>query len=352
MTIKLKQTLLGAAIAMVLAAGASHALADEIRVLNWKGYGSDADWAVTAFAEKTGHTVVHDYFNSEEEMLTKLRTNPGTYDVVMINAAFTAKARREGLIGEIDVSDISSYGDLSPNMAKNAELAPDGVVYGVPWVWGVTSFAVNSNEVNPVPTSINIFWDTTYKGKIGWRDEPNLSVFMGALATGQSINDIKDLEAVKAKLTELMPQIATFWGSENDWNQFFSAGEFWIATYWSGSAGRSASKGLPLTYVIAEEGAVGWLDSFSIPSSSKHPEAARAFIDWMIDPEFYLKWAAEGAPVSANAVASAALPEDNFNKKTLGDPNVVARVQFQQPLLDETKKAYLQLWQEVKANAQ
>lgn len=352
MMIKLRQALLVATAAVALTAGASHAIADEIRVLNWKGYGSDAESAVAAFAEKTGHTVVHDYFNSEEEMLTKLRTNPGAYDVVMINAAFTAKARGEGLIGEIDVSDISNYGDLSPNMANNAELAPDGVVYGVPWVWGVTSFAVNSNEVNPVPTSVNIFWDEAYKGKIGWRDEPNLSVFMAALATGQSINDIRDLDAVKDKLTDLMPQIATFWGSENDWNQFFSAGEFWIATYWSGSAGRSAGKGLPLTYVIAEEGAVGWLDSFSIPSDSAHPEAARAFINWMIDPEFYLKWAEGGAPVSANAVASAALPEDNFNKKTLGDPAVVARVQFQQPLSDETKRTYLELWQEVKANAQ
>ena len=40
------------------------------------------------FEERTGCKVVHDYFNSEEEMLTKLRTNPGAYDVVLINAAF------------------------------------------------------------------------------------------------------------------------------------------------------------------------------------------------------------------------------------------------------------------------
>lgn len=70
----------------------SAAVADEIRVLNWQGYGTDLDWAIADFAEATGHTVVHEYFNSEQEMLTKLRTNPGAYDVVLVNAVFTPQA--------------------------------------------------------------------------------------------------------------------------------------------------------------------------------------------------------------------------------------------------------------------
>ena len=70
-------------------------LADEIRVLNWQGYGTDLDWAIAAYTEKTGNTVVHEYFTSEQEMLTKLRTNTGAYDVVLINSAYTAQAKDE-----------------------------------------------------------------------------------------------------------------------------------------------------------------------------------------------------------------------------------------------------------------
>ena len=99
---------------------------DEIRILNWKGYGTDSDWAVAAFSEKTGHTVVHDHFNSEQEMLTKLRTNPGAYDVVLINSAFTGKALEEGLVGPIDTSDIDNFGNLAPNLAGNADLNTGG----------------------------------------------------------------------------------------------------------------------------------------------------------------------------------------------------------------------------------
>ena len=199
---------------------------------------------------------------------------------------------------------------------------------------------------------MSALWDKKYAGKIGWRDEALLSVQLAALATGQNINEITDLDVVKENLTELMPQITTFWTSENDWNQFFAAGEFLIASYWSGSAGRSIGKGLPVEYVIPREGAVGWLDGLSIPVTSTNRDAAKAFINYMIDPEFYVRWAAEGAPVSANAAAAGALPADSFNRVTLGDPEVVARVQFMQPLSDETRETYLELWQELKANSQ
>ncbi|MEQ8651958.1 MAG: extracellular solute-binding protein [Kiloniellales bacterium] len=341
-----KLCLLAAAAALALSSAAA---AEEIRVLNWKGYGTDADWAVKAFEEETGHKVVHDYFNSEQEMLTKLRTNPGAYDVVLINSAYTGQAREEGLIQEIDVSGMGNFSDLAPNMARNADLVPGGDVYGVPWTWGLTSFAVNTTEVDPPPSSLEIFWDPAYKGRVGWRDDPLESVQFGALATGQNINAIEDLPAIRAKLEALMPQIRTFWGSENDWNQFMAAGDFVVAPFWSGSASRSIAKGLPVEFVVPKEGAIGWLDGLSIPSGSTKTEAATAFIDYMIDPEFYVTWSKEGAPASANARAAAALPEEDFNRRVLGDPEVVARVQFMQPVSDADRKAYLEMWQELKA---
>ena len=330
-----------------LAAGAVQA--DEIRVLNWQGYGTDLGWAVEAFAEATGHSVVHEYFNSEQEMLTKLRTNPGAYDVVMINAAFTPQAREEGLIAPIDTGQIGNYADLAPEFAQSASLTHEGAVYGVPWTWGLTSFAVNTNAFETMPDSLEVFWDPAHEGRVSIRDDALESVQFAALATGQNINDIQDLDAVEAKLASLMPQIRTFWSSENDWNQYMAAGELDLATYWSGSAARSAAMGLPVQFVVPKEGAIGWLDGLSVPATSEKKEAAHAFIDWMIAPDFYVKWNEEGAPASANTAAAAALPEDAFNRTVLGDPEVVARVQFQDPVTDELREKYLALWQGLKA---
>ena len=200
-----------------------------------------------------------------------------------------------------------------------------------------------------MPQSISVLWDPQWKGKVSIRDDGLEAVQFGALATGQNINDIKDLDAIKAKLIALMPQITTYWGSENDWNQFMSAGDFAVATYWSGSAARSISKGLPVQFVVPQEGAIGWLDALSVPTTSTHKDAAHAFINWMIDPVFYKRWNEDGAPASANAKAAAALPDDSFNRKVLGDPAVVAKIQFMKPVSDEDRAKYLALWQELKA---
>ena len=69
----------------------------------------------------------------------------------------------------------------------------------------------------------------------------------------------------------------------------------------------------------------------------------------MIDPDFYVRWDKEGAPASANAKAAAALPETSFNRSVLGDPEVVALVQFMRPVPDAKREEYLALWQGLKA---
>lgn len=333
----------------VLFASAQMGLAEQIRVLNWQGYGTDIAWSLEAFEAATGHTVVNEYFNSEQEMLTKLRTNPGAYDVVMINAVFSGQAAEEGLIAPIDTAAIPNYTDIMPDFATDEKLSRDGQVFGVPWTWGLTSIAVNTSAYEELPTSIQTLWDPARQGRVSIRDDALEAMQLGALATGQDINQIEDLDLVTDKLAQLMPQLRTYWGSENDWNQYMAAGEFDVATFWSGSAARSIAQGLPITFVVPEEGAIGWLDSLSIPTGSTRTDAAMAFIDWMLDPEFYGAWAAEGAPASANGQAMAALPQDSFNRQVLGDPAVVARVQFQAALSDETRETYLRAWQALKA---
>ncbi|MEJ8570641.1 ABC transporter substrate-binding protein [Microbaculum marinum] len=329
---------------------AAPAMADTIRVLNWQGYGTDEDWALEAFEERTGHTVEHEYFNSEQEMLTKLRTNPGVYDVVLINSAYTPQAAAENLIQPIDMSKIPNAADLTPEMRNNPNLVVDGKTYGVAWVWGATSFAINTGKFDETPESIEVLWSEDLAGRVGWRDDAVEAVQMSAIALGQDINNPSDLDAIRDKLRALKPQIRTFWTSENDWNQFMSAGEFDAAVYWSGSAARSANNfGLPVEFVVPKEGAIGWLDGLSIPTDAPNLDAAYEFINWMIDPEFYVKWDTDvGAPASANGKAMGELPEDAFNRKVLGNPEVASRLEFMGPISDEMREKMLELWQETK----
>lgn len=340
------------ATAIAVSAFGYGAQAADLHVLNWKGYGADEPWAVEAFEKATGHKVVNDFFNSEQEMLTKLRTNPGLYDVVMINAAFNDQATAENLLQPIDVSKIANYADIAGDKAQSPMLVKDGKVYGVPWVWGLTAIAINDKAFDTPPTSIGVLWDEARKGRVTIRDDAVEAIQLGALASGQNVNDIKDMEAVKAKLTALMPQIRTFWSAENDWNQMVASNQIDVGTYWSGSADRAKTHfNLPVTLVIPEEGSVAWLDAWSIPVGAKNVEGAEAFINYMIEPGFYTEWVNKvGAPVSASDKAVAALPEDAFNRKVMGDPEVAKRLQFQTPITDAQREEYLKVWQQLKVD--
>ncbi|RFC61971.1 extracellular solute-binding protein [Fulvimarina endophytica] len=349
MTKTMKPMLLCAG-ALLLATGAH---AGEVHVLNWKGYGADEPFATKAFEEMTGDTVVNDFFNSEQEMLTKLRTNPGLYDVVMINAAFMRQALEENLVQPIDTAKISNYGDLDPDQAASAMLNEDGKTYGVPWTWGLTTIAINDKAFDTAPTSIREMWKPEHEGRVTIRDDAVEAIQLGALATGQNINDIKDMSAVETSLTELLPNVRTFWSAENDWNQMVASNQIDLGTYWSGSAGRAKAQfNLPVSLAVPEEGAVGWLDSFAIPVGSDNVEGAEKFINYMISPEFYVEWdQTVGAPVSASRRAVAALPEDAFNRRVMGSPEIAERVQFQQPITDEQRESYLKTWQKLKVGA-
>src|SRR3546814_3008364 len=87
----------------------------------------------------------------------------------------------------------------------------DGKMYGVAWVWGVTTCAYNTQKISPAPTSIQALWDPAHAGKVGWRDDAVEAVQLAAIATGQDMNDPADMEQIREKLLALKPQIKTFW---------------------------------------------------------------------------------------------------------------------------------------------
>ncbi len=95
-----------------------------MKVLNWQGYGTDEKWALEAFKKATGLDVVHEYYNSESEMITKLQTNPGAYDVIVTNSAWNDRASELGVIQPIDTAQISHYGDLNPAFRDSTCWAP------------------------------------------------------------------------------------------------------------------------------------------------------------------------------------------------------------------------------------
>ncbi len=323
----------------------------KITVLNWQGYGTDEAWAVEAFKKANGIEVVHDYFNSEPEMITKLRTNPGAYDVVLTNSAWNGVASGEGLVQPIDTSKITHFNDLNPSLRDSELLGKDGKIYGLSWVWGMTAIAYNTEKFKTAPDSVEVLWDPANAKRVSVRDDAIEAVSYGAIATGQDMNHPADLAKVKEKLLALKPQIATLWSSEDEWNKLFQSGTFDVSVYWSGSAARSKTNfKLPVGYMVPKEGGIGWFDGLAVAANAANVDGAHKFIDYMVDPTFYVEWATKvGAPASANVKANEQLPADDMGRQIHGDQAAIERLQFMAPLSDEERQQFSDLWTEVKA---
>lgn len=319
-----------------------------ITVLNWQGYGTDEKWALAEFKKQTGITVVHDYFNSEPEMLTKLHTNPGAYDVVLINSARSQQASSAGLIIPIDFSRLPNSKGLTQRLKTHPNLKHDGKIYGCAWVWGMNALAIRDGMKKP--DSYDALYDPAYKGKVALLDDVATEIAVGAFMSGQDMNNPKDFDKVKAELEKIKPNLHLIWSSEDQWNKAFAAKEFDLSVYWSGSAVRSRRNShLPVEFVVPKEGAIGWLDSLSIPSTSTHKDAAYKFINFMISPGFYYEWATKiGAPASANAEAMDKLPADGLMRQ-IHQAKYIETMTLMSALPDERRQKFNNLWEEVKA---
>lgn len=338
----------GGIIAATALAPRPAAAASQITVLNWQGYGTDEKWALQIFREKTGISVVHDYYNSEAEMITKIVTNPGAYDVVLMNSARLAQGASQGLLLPSDPSKMTNAASLAPKLADHANMFHEGKKYGIAWVWGMNGLGVR--EGKPVPDSFLSLADPVYAGKVALLDDAVSSVAIGALATGQDMNNPADLDAVKTMLRTVKPNLHTLWSSEDQWNKAFAANDFDMGLTWSGASVRSVRNGgLPVKFVVPKEGAIGWLDSLAIPATSGNVDAAYQFIDFMIDPDFYYEWATKvGAPASANSSAMDRLPADDLMRQ-VHKPEYIETMSIMSALPDDRRQAFSDLWQEMKA---
>jgi len=90
-------------------------------------------------------------------------------------------------------------------------------------------------------------------------------------------------------LTSIKPYILKFHSS--DYIDALANGDICLAVGYSGdiliakNRAAEAKAGVEINYVIPKEGAGMWFDSFIIPADAPHPEAAYAFINFMLTPE-------------------------------------------------------------------
>ncbi len=325
----------------------------KLYVMNWKDYASDDKELIKEFEEEYNCEVVNTYMESEESLLTSLKTAAdGEIDVCLPNCSILPEAIEKGLLKKIDTSKIENFDSLYDRFQNQKEcVGADGNMYAVPFVWGSTAIAYNTDLVKKAPKSIDVLFTDKYKGKIAFRDDFNDAVMAAAIVTGQNPTkpETLDLKKIKKTLIAQKKLNKTYWQTGDEFSKLFAGGDTAVGLMWSGQTASMKANGEPIAFTVPQDGAIGWVDNWGIAAGTKNEDLAYAFINYMISEKVQAAWANKGGPAPANQKAAESL-DPEYAAACGMDEGSLNRLYFMVYLDKATKNAWNELWTEVKAN--
>lgn len=288
------------ALSVALLATTATAQAQTVNVYNWSDY--IAEDTIAKFEAATGIKVNYDVFDSNEIVEAKLLAGNSGYDVVIPSGFFLERQIPIGLFQPLDTSLLSNLGNLAPEISAIVAEHDPGNQYAVTYMWGTTGLGYNVDAViervgedGPLE-SWDLLFDPEYAAKladcgISVLDAPveMVAAALNYLDRNPNSEAQEDLEAAEALIASIRPYIRMFHSSQ--YISDLANGDICLAVGYSGdvfiAADRAAEadRGVEIAYVIPEEGASLWFDMMAIPADAPNPEAAHAFINFILEPE-------------------------------------------------------------------
>lgn len=265
--------------------GCGNSNVGENGTLNFFNVGDYIDEAlIRKFENETGIKVNYSTYDTNEIMYQKVKTNPGTYDLVVPSDYMIEKMISENLLEKIDFNNIANYQYIGDDY-KNLSYDPTNE-YSVPYMWGTVGIIYDSTRITDPVDSWDILWDSKYKDEVYMFNSLRDAMAIGLLKDGYSINSTDPTEINDAKNVLIEQRSLTnpvYVVDEVKDNMI--AGEKMLATVWSGDAIYIMNENPDMKYVIPKEGSNKWVDALCIPTGSKNKAQAEAFINFLCDPE-------------------------------------------------------------------
>jgi len=326
-------------------------LADEIFFYTWVEY---IDPAIKeSFEAECGVKVTETNFASNEELLATLQAGGANYDIVVPSDYMVQTMIAEGMLMELDFSIITNIHHMDP-LNVNQYFDPEQK-YTVPWFWGTSGFAVDTNVVTDYTSSWSMMFDpaSPYCGKISMLDDTRETLGAALMYLGYSINDVDPahLEEAKNLLIAQSDCIKAYDSQNND--DLIISGETVLGHIWTGDA---ILAGLPdyggregIVYVIPQEGCTIWQDNMAVPVGAPNAYTAMVFMNYTQFPET----AAQNAEFVGYGMPNAAAkefidPEMLANEGIYPSAEVAESLQWIEDVGDAVE-LYDRIWTEFKA---
>ena len=333
-----------------LSSGTSASSDSTLVVAIWKGYGADLDWVATDFKKQTGATLQFKYIDSEANLIELLKSANGAIDVALPNLQYIGQAIDAGLLHELDQSKLTNFPDIYPALGSETALRSGGKLYGIPWTWGSTGLFYTPSKFPTPPTSLATLWSPQNKGKVGLIDDGLVNVMAAALYLGEDPQN-PDLSKVEPALRAVKANAKIIYSSTDDLAHALNAKTVTVGIGNSDSVGDIRAGGVSdLAYTIPTQGAVGWIDNWTITTHTKRLDLAYKWLNYMTGSDYLSKWAnstTAQSPAPANQKVVASLSKQ-IKDRIQAYPDKMDKLAMQLPHPASTLQSWVDLWQRVK----
>ena len=270
-----------------------HALqaADSIRFDGWGGTTSEAfrKHAFGPFTKATGIEVVDGEFGDMDSYLTRVKASfppGGEFNLAHLSGVFDY-ARYVGLEYDtvLDESKIPNLQNVMSAMTEPYRAITDGKLSAVPYDLGQTGIAYNTKHIpedKAEKLGAALLWDKDLKGKLGSWGDWRTNIWYAALYTGQSPNDIQDMDKVWDALREQREMVKKYWGSGAELMSLLANEEIYATVAWSGRVAHLQEQDHPIGF-LAPKNCYSWQECIFVLKGTDM-ETAQKLLNYMLEP--------------------------------------------------------------------
>lgn len=247
---------------------------------------------VSNFEKMYNARVNYDTFESNEMMYTKL-LGGSSYDVLVPSDYMIEQLMQENMLQKIDMSAMTNYSLLDPNVIENQKSFDPTLEYSIPYFWGSVGLVYNKTTVPEEKIrkeGWNILKDPEYKGKIYFYDSQRDAFMVAFKALGYSMNtdDEEQIQEAYQWLKEMNDTMDPAYVTDEVIDGMVNAEED-IALMYSGDAAYVLSENMDMGWIEPDQGTNVWIDAMVIPSNASCPGLANAFMNYIISEDVQME---------------------------------------------------------------
>jgi spermidine/putrescine transport system substrate-binding protein len=274
---------------------------------------------IRQFEKETGIKIYLNYYESSEELLTKIeKTSTLDCDVMIPSGYLIEKMIQKDLVKKIDKTQCPFIKNIFPEFL-HIYFDPEND-YSIPIFWDVFGIGYNAQTVGDKPVTTKMLFDqqSMVGTQVGMTDDPQESIFLGAQYLGIPLRGSFNEQELH-QINELLQKQKEYVGAYSDTQQgyFLSSNTFAVVASDREIVARQMLQHDHIKFATLSEGSMLRLDNVVIHAETKKDELIYKFLQFLYNYDVMMHHAKKYCilPTMKNVF-------QNLDKKYIGVPDL------------------------------